>query len=605
MNLNNLPMGKIKGIDVSSYQGNVNWAKVAKQGIKFAILRSALRSGNLDTFFEANYSGAKSAGLEVDVYQFSYALNAESAINDARNLIAKLNGKQVGIWLDLEWTDQGKLGKDQVTEIATAYINECKRLGYKCNIYSNTVWYQNYYHTDKLKALGCKFWIAKYGVNDGVYDESRKPNIGEFIWQYTSRGKIDGISGNVDLNMMYNDTTPDGGDKMYSIIKLVEIAKQEDGYLEKRKNCPVANLYEKVGAYVGADNWTKYWKDMTDLGLTNYQGSYYCIAAIFWCMVQAFGLKAAQDLCLQKFMINCQKTHDLFKDKGQVYTEPKIGDIAVFWNGNRFNHAELVVSVNDDVFKTCGFNTSAVTTSTVYNGGSCKYGKTYSASAMKKSGTRFCRPNYGTQFEEKWIKEGENWKYQLEDGTFVVSAWRLIDGKYYAFNEHGIMRSGWFYDNNQWYYLSGKEDGSMKTEWQLIDGKWFYFRKESGEMHTGWLQIDNNWYYLADENGSMVTDLQEINRMKYFFDSDGRMIASEWREINGNWYYFSSTGAAYFSRWKQGADGKWYYLKSDSTMGTNCYVKDAIDGVYYRVDTSGIWDGVVHKTIPSNATFVI
>ena len=84
MNLNNLPKGKVKGLDVSSYQGNVNWKKVADQGYKFAILRSALKNGTLDTCFEQNYKEAKANGIEVDVYQFSYALDTSTAINDAR-----------------------------------------------------------------------------------------------------------------------------------------------------------------------------------------------------------------------------------------------------------------------------------------------------------------------------------------------------------------------------------------------------------------------------------------------------------------------------------------------------------------------------------------
>lgn len=216
---------EIKGVDVSSFQNSINWEKVSKTDVKFAIIRSTTKNGNLDTKFWRNYRGAKTYGLSVDVYHFSYALTTDKAISDAKNLINKLNGEKPVIWLDLEWTDQGKLGKDKVTEIATAFVNTCRELGYECNIYSNVDWYKNYYHADKLKALGCKFWIARYGTNDGFLQNKYKPNLGEYIWQYTSKGEVSGIIGNVDMNIKYEPvkTESDIESEITKIQKLVKI----------------------------------------------------------------------------------------------------------------------------------------------------------------------------------------------------------------------------------------------------------------------------------------------------------------------------------------------------------------------------------------------
>lgn len=194
-------------IDVSLYQGNIDWKKVKKSGIDYAILRGIIKNGTLDSTFEKNYSNAINNGIKIlGVYQFSYALNETTAKNDAVNMINKLNGKKLDIWLDLEWSEQRKLGKGKVTSIATTYINTCKSLGYKCHIYSNLDWYKNVYHATELKKLGCKFWIARYPAQDnGNIKEHLKPNIGEYIWQYSSKGSVDGISGNVDLNIVYGD----------------------------------------------------------------------------------------------------------------------------------------------------------------------------------------------------------------------------------------------------------------------------------------------------------------------------------------------------------------------------------------------------------------
>lgn len=228
---NNKITKEIKGIDISSYQNEVDWSKVSQTDIKFVILRGTTKDGNLDTKFCANYKGAKAYGFtDISVYHYSYALNTDTAISDAKNLISKLNGTKMVIWLDLEYIQQGKLGKDKVTEIAIAFINTCKKYGYECNIYSNLDWYKNFYHADKLRALGCKFWIARYGTNDGIINNKYKPNVDEYIWQYTSKGKVDGISGYVDLNMKYETSNTENSNmennvdpEIINIQKLIKI----------------------------------------------------------------------------------------------------------------------------------------------------------------------------------------------------------------------------------------------------------------------------------------------------------------------------------------------------------------------------------------------
>lgn len=207
-NKNNISAQKImKAIDVSLYQGSIDWGKVKQSGVDYAILRGVIKNGTLDSTFENNYTNAIKNGIKIlGVYQFSYALNESTAKNDAINMINKLNGKKINIWLDLEWENQRKLGKYRVTSIAKTYVNTCKELGYTCHIYSNLDWYKNVYYATELKNLGCKFWIARYPAQDtGMIKEHLKPNVGECIWQYSSKGFVDGISGNVDLNIVYGD----------------------------------------------------------------------------------------------------------------------------------------------------------------------------------------------------------------------------------------------------------------------------------------------------------------------------------------------------------------------------------------------------------------
>lgn len=367
---------------------------------------------------------------------------------------------------------------------------------------------------------------------------------------------------------------------------LKNILLQEVGYIEKRKNCPTKNLYEKLGAYIGADNWTKYWKDCADLGIGNYQGSFYCIATLFWAFIQAYGLKAAQELCLQKFMINCQVTHDLFKKKGQVHSTPKFGDIIVFWNGSRFHHAEFVLDVKGDNYKTFGANTSGNSATIVRNGGGCYAPKTYSISAAQKAGHKFLRPAYDSQAVEGWIKVDGNWRYQLSDETYISNAWKYINDRWYMFDGNGNMCTGWVFSNNQWYYCC-PEVGCMDIGWQMVNGKW-YFMDSDGVMRVGWLQDKDKWYYLC-ENGEMAIGWKQIANQWYVFGEDGHMFANTWFKSEDDWYFLSSTGAMKKCQWIQYEDGNFYYLMDSGKMAKNSWIKDYYKERYYFVDDNGVY----------------
>lgn len=188
-----------QGIDVSAYQGTIDWSKVRNSGIQFAILRGIEKSGNMDRTFETNYDGAMANGVEIKgVYHYLYAINEAQAVVAANTMMDGLKGRKITIWLDLEYPVLRRTGR--VTEIANAYIDACKAGGYDVGVYSNLDWYKNVYRPADLHVS--KFWIARYAYS-GEYKESLKPNVGEVIWQWGSKGKVDGIKGNVDMDISY------------------------------------------------------------------------------------------------------------------------------------------------------------------------------------------------------------------------------------------------------------------------------------------------------------------------------------------------------------------------------------------------------------------
>lgn len=190
----------MKGIDVSSYQGKPDWEKVKESGIEFAILR-VMNSKGKDSSFEHNYQGAGENGIIRGVYRYSYALTTAQARAEAQGVLAALAGRklELGVWLDLEWSTQRALGKAKVRQIAEAWMDVIRDAGYECNIYCNLDWYKNV-----CGGMDAKYWIARYPSSDtGTVKESLKPNVGESGWQFSSKGYVYGITGNVDMNLWY------------------------------------------------------------------------------------------------------------------------------------------------------------------------------------------------------------------------------------------------------------------------------------------------------------------------------------------------------------------------------------------------------------------
>lgn len=172
---------------------------------------------------------------------------------------------------------------------------------------------------------------------------------------------------------------PESEDKsMNAIDKLIQIAKNEIGYLEKASN---SQLDSKT-ANAGENNYTKYWRDIKP----DYQGQPWCAAFVSWCMMKAFGLDAAKKLLKHWPYVYCPTMADLFT----LNSNPKVGDIVIFYRNGVFAHTGIVIKVSGDRFWTVEGNTSGGSTIIANGGGVCQ--KSYYNSNLP--GTKFCTPNY-------------------------------------------------------------------------------------------------------------------------------------------------------------------------------------------------------------------
>ena len=206
-------MAEIRAIDVSAWQEGINWKKVAGTGVKVAILRCTAGSSDLkvkDKYFEDNYSGATKNGIKVGVYRFSYAKTLADIKTEANGVVAALKGKTITypVFLDLEWEWQQKnLSKTQLENFIKAFKEIIEKAGYTFGIYCNLNWLNNIL---PASAKNHPLWVARYPYEDkGVIREDLRIDSGDFKncigWQYSSKGKVSGINGNVDMDVFYKD----------------------------------------------------------------------------------------------------------------------------------------------------------------------------------------------------------------------------------------------------------------------------------------------------------------------------------------------------------------------------------------------------------------
>ena len=190
-----------KGIDVSKHQGEIDWKKVKAGGVQFAIIRAGYGkvATQKDPCFEDNYAGCKANGIPCGVYWYSYAMTPEDAKQEAETCLEVIKGKQFEypIYFDIEEKKQLALGKDACTEIAKAFLDAVEKAGYWVGIYSSKSHLETYISDDVRERYAV--WVAHYGVKKTTY----KGQHG--MWQKSDKGKVDGISGNVDLNECYED----------------------------------------------------------------------------------------------------------------------------------------------------------------------------------------------------------------------------------------------------------------------------------------------------------------------------------------------------------------------------------------------------------------
>ena len=197
----------IKGIDVSEYQGNIDWAKVKEDGVAFAIIRAGFGKNNVDKRFEANVKGCIANNIPFGVYWFIYGLNDTDILANAskfNSVISPYKAKiSMKVWSDFEYDTDAWANKNGVvfdkakrTSMVRVFNEYMKSLGYEVGVYANP----DYLNSKFNNLSDYPLWLAFYGTTE---DKARKYN--PTMWQYSSKGKVNGIKGDVDMNNLFEE----------------------------------------------------------------------------------------------------------------------------------------------------------------------------------------------------------------------------------------------------------------------------------------------------------------------------------------------------------------------------------------------------------------
>ncbi len=556
-----------KGIDISQWQGKIDWEKVKKSDVDFVIIRCGY-GGNTtkydDTYWERNVSECARLGIPFGVYLYSYAYNVEDAKSEAEHVLRLVKGHNLTypIYYDLEENGvRNSLSKEQIADVANTFCSIIESNGYKAGVYSNLDWFNNYL----TNSVFDKFdkWVAQWNYKCDYAKSYR-------LWQSTSTGSVEGIAGNVDINIDFSD------------------------------------LLLRNGWYYENGNWQYYENNSLKKGWLTFSNQKYYLNSL-GNMVTGWNL--------------IDNTWYYFEGSGAM----KTGWVYLnnLWYYLDFNGKMVsgFKSIQNDVYF---FDVSgAMKTGWQLIDGKYYYFNVSGAMAKDTWIGDYYVDELGiwdtNKFKPQWILNSTGWWYRHEDGSYttndfevingqtyyfnaagyMVTGWQLIDDTWYYFDGSGAMKTGWVYVGNIWYYLDN--EGKMLTGFQDIAGQRYYFN-DAGYMLTGWQLIEGKYYYF-DASGAMAKDtwigeyyvdengIWDTSKFKqkwilnstgwWYRHEDGSYTTSDFEVINGQTYYFNAAG--YMVTGWQLINGNWYYFTSSGNMVRNQW----IDG--YFIDNNGIW----------------
>ena len=238
---------EIYGIDVSKWQGDIDWFKVKEDEISFAMIRSSFGMNDVDPKFTQNVAQAQANEIPCGAYHYCYAKNVAEAEQEAEFFLKTVKGWKLEypLALDLEDVSLQSLGKETLTTVASTFLYTLENAGYYACLYANLYWVQSYLDMNKLAKYD--LWLAHWAEMPGYTGD-----LG--MWQYTSQGNVNGISGNVDRDIAYKDYPTiiqnAGLNHLQEDVPVPVPPQQTDDYYTVQEGDTLSGIAEKFGTTV-------------------------------------------------------------------------------------------------------------------------------------------------------------------------------------------------------------------------------------------------------------------------------------------------------------------------------------------------------------------
>ena len=193
------------GMDVSKWNGSVDWQKIKESGIDFVIIKAG-STLDKDPLFEEHYAGARAAGLDIGAYYYTYATTTEEIRADARAFMSMVEGKtfEYPLYLDIEEPDLATLGRKHLTDMCVLFLDTLQKNGYFSALYTNRDWLFDVLDTTRILSQ-YDVWLARWRLDSlpAWGDAFEHPRTG--VWQYTDQGSFEGHTAKFDLNVSFKD----------------------------------------------------------------------------------------------------------------------------------------------------------------------------------------------------------------------------------------------------------------------------------------------------------------------------------------------------------------------------------------------------------------
>ena len=439
-----------RGIDVSRWQGDINWSQVAADDVSFVMLGTRSK-GAVDPYFHRNIQQASAAGVKVGVYIYSLAMTPEMAVEEANFVLNLIHDYPVSypVAFDMEDSTQGTLSKDELAAIANAFCGRISEAGYYPVIYANDNWLANKLDMSKMNY---PVWAARYSAKPAYQNP--------VMWQATSTGAVNGISGNVDIDFQFKDFTSVIPANTWRTINgqtyyYQNYAKQKNNWIQDDGTWYYMNGDGLVSrGWLNQSGKSYYLDDSTGKMITGWKsdsGKWYY-----------FGSSGA----LSKGWIN---------DNGTWYYSNQEGVMQTGWldDGGRRYFLE-------------GNGTMA-------KGWTSQNGKWYyldSSGALSKG----------------WINDNGTWYYSSQEGV-MQTGWLDDGGERYYLKGSGAMATGWREMDGAWYYF--ESSGRMAKGVIDVGGLHYYMEPSTGRMAAGTTVDIGGVAYNTDASGVLSQVVQE------------------------------------------------------------------------------------------------